>query len=235
MIAGQNKNKYLVLMAMYLVQCGYVDVIKFQYMLPGHSFLPCDQGFGVIEKAIKLKQRICCPEDYARIAGKGKRAVVEQLKQEHVLTWKALATVCTIRTPPHPYLFSKARSVTVSRFHPFIYKMESSDGKPHVVSFKKAGEKRMLSDCGDLLTPKYPENRAIRLADKKVKDLKDFRLYLHERGQKWADETIRRQMEAVPRPRTGGQLEEFDEDNLQDEDVLEDVDFPEPDVLEPHE
>ena len=38
--AGQNKNIYIVLMFMFLIQDGVV----------GHSFLPCDHDFGVPEK-----------------------------------------------------------------------------------------------------------------------------------------------------------------------------------------
>lgn len=82
MITGQNKNKYLILMAMYAVQDGLVNKITFQYMLPGHSFLPCDRGFGNIEKVIKTQDRISCPADYAAIAASRNKTCVTTLEQK---------------------------------------------------------------------------------------------------------------------------------------------------------
>lgn len=69
------------------------------------------------------------------------------------------------------------------------------------------------------------------MTDRKIKDLKDARPYLNADGQRWVDVTVQRQITAVHRPRARGQFEndeDFHPDNLQDEDVYEEVDVPEP-------
>lgn len=139
MITGQNKNKYMVLMAMYVVQSGIVNKIRFQYMLPGHSFLPCDRDFGNMEKVMKKKERISCPADYAAIAGSREQTRDTTLKQEDIYNWKALEEVVQIRRPKQPYLFSKARSITISSHlinlttmrwrHPMVLRIGSTSGK----------------------------------------------------------------------------------------------------------
>ena len=51
---GQNKNHKLVLALMRLVHLGMLDRIELAFMVSGHSYLPCDQGFVTI--AYKLKK-----------------------------------------------------------------------------------------------------------------------------------------------------------------------------------
>ena len=69
-LPGQNKNLYILLMFMFLVEKGILKEVHMDFMVSGHSYLPCDRGFGVIERACKRKQKIQCPDHYVRIIGK---------------------------------------------------------------------------------------------------------------------------------------------------------------------
>ena len=47
--AGQNKNLFLLLGALRLIHSKKLFRIELVFMVSGHSFLPCDRAFGVIE------------------------------------------------------------------------------------------------------------------------------------------------------------------------------------------
>jgi len=51
--AGQNKNKMLVFAMFYLVASGWFESIECRFFVSGHSFMPCDQDFAMIEKRKK--------------------------------------------------------------------------------------------------------------------------------------------------------------------------------------
>ena len=47
---GQNKNFYIVCFWVYLLLKGYFEVIDHKFLTPGHTFLPSDRDFAIIEK-----------------------------------------------------------------------------------------------------------------------------------------------------------------------------------------
>ena len=54
-------------MFMWLIQCGILNVVVLEFMVPGHSYLPCDRKFGVLEKKFKDKDNLYTPEEYRTI------------------------------------------------------------------------------------------------------------------------------------------------------------------------
>ena len=46
---------------------GVFDVIEHYYLVPGHTFLPCDSDFGVIDKKIRKTDYVFIPEDWYRL------------------------------------------------------------------------------------------------------------------------------------------------------------------------
>lgn len=51
--AGQNKNRNIVLSCLRNIHSGRFDFIKHYFLIPGHSYLPCDRDFGNIEQKIR--------------------------------------------------------------------------------------------------------------------------------------------------------------------------------------
>jgi hypothetical protein len=47
---GQNKNRMIIFLYVYLTVNGTFDSIEHRYLVSGHSFLPCDRDFAQIEK-----------------------------------------------------------------------------------------------------------------------------------------------------------------------------------------
>ncbi|XP_057662606.1 uncharacterized protein LOC130897743 [Diorhabda carinulata] len=71
--AAQNKNGSLVQYLFTLAQTKQFQSILHRYPEPGHSFLPCDRSFGVVEKALRKMERIFTPQEYMTHYGKCSR------------------------------------------------------------------------------------------------------------------------------------------------------------------
>lgn len=64
--AGQNKNRMIILLWIYLIQLGIFEEIQQKFLITGHSFLSCDRDFALIEK----RKRVCnpmVPEDLVKM------------------------------------------------------------------------------------------------------------------------------------------------------------------------
>ena len=60
---AQNRNWYTVAFWLYLKQYGVLDTIKHKFMVSGHSFLPADRDFALIERA-KKAAKVYLPQDW---------------------------------------------------------------------------------------------------------------------------------------------------------------------------
>lgn len=63
---AQNKNNALVQYLYTLIRKGRVDKIIHRFPEPGHSFMPCDRCFGVVEKHVRKIERIFLPSEYMK-------------------------------------------------------------------------------------------------------------------------------------------------------------------------
>lgn len=59
---GQNKNKFILFVLVFLVANGLFDSIEQRFLVSGHSFMPCDRDFGLIEKR-KRNMKAFIPKD----------------------------------------------------------------------------------------------------------------------------------------------------------------------------
>ena len=59
---GQAKNNYLCLALLRLVHLNIFHRIELAFLVPGHSYMPCDTGFGKIERNISKSQEIASPK-----------------------------------------------------------------------------------------------------------------------------------------------------------------------------
>lgn len=70
--SSQNKNNALFQYFYTVIQskCFNLESITHHYPEPGHSYLPCDRCFGLIEKVKRKVERIYLPESYKEIVKK---------------------------------------------------------------------------------------------------------------------------------------------------------------------
>ncbi|XP_041976930.1 uncharacterized protein LOC121731529 [Aricia agestis] len=64
--AGQNKNRMMLFLLMYLVANGHFKSIEQKFLITGHSFLQCDRDFGIIEKRKKVMKSYV-PQDLKKV------------------------------------------------------------------------------------------------------------------------------------------------------------------------
>jgi len=66
---GQNRNIKLSLMCNYITTSPEFKVsqIDHKFLCSGHSYLPCDQDFGLIEKSKKYYPNIYIPDDWKSV------------------------------------------------------------------------------------------------------------------------------------------------------------------------
>ena len=122
---GQNKNNKLVLALLRLVHLKKLDRIELAFMVPGHSYLPCDQSFGVIANNIKTIQTIPSPDQLMKHIIEARSPAYKVYKLERneifnldIFTEKDLKKrVALIRTPKdNPKAFSTA-SIIVMQYN----------------------------------------------------------------------------------------------------------------------
>lgn len=70
---GQNRNYKMAVLWMYIVINLNIELVDHKFLVSGHSYLPNDQDFGLIEKAKKKKEHVFVPEDWHAITREAKR------------------------------------------------------------------------------------------------------------------------------------------------------------------
>ena len=73
-----------------------LDSVTLEFMVAGHSYLPCDNVFGNIEKKLQGKQKVNCPSEYMKITREAGPTVYE-IKREDFFNFKGLKALVTER------------------------------------------------------------------------------------------------------------------------------------------
>lgn len=75
--SGQNRNIKLALMWMKIVlSSDSFEIIDHKFMVSGHSFLPNDRDFGVIENSIRKQEQIYVPDHYYNLIRKSRKKIL---------------------------------------------------------------------------------------------------------------------------------------------------------------
>ena len=144
MFTGQNKNIYIVLMFMYLIQEGTLKEVHLDFMVSGHSFLPCDRGFGRLEKVFKKQEVISCPNEYEYLIRTLTKTSVNNMDHSNLYDFKSLKKLVIHRTAEHPVLFSKATTIVLTYERPVEFEIRSHPGNAWV-DLRKRGSKVKLT------------------------------------------------------------------------------------------
>lgn len=89
---GQNRNIKLSLLCNYITASPdfKVEKIDHKFLVSGHSYLPCDQDFGLIEKQKKFHPRIFIPEEWQTVIRNARKknpfTVIEMKKSDFIST-----------------------------------------------------------------------------------------------------------------------------------------------------
>lgn len=115
---AQNKNHTLVRFLVTLCYTGRFDTIVHRFPEPGHSFLPCDRFFGIIEKKKRRIDRIYLPQEYMEIVKSSSRKFhVIPVTQSMVFNYTDHLKICF---NPSPKSETKEK-FTISSYRVFKY------------------------------------------------------------------------------------------------------------------
>lgn len=95
MCTGQNRNIKLALMWMKIVQSSdnEINTVDHKFLLSGHSFLPNDRDFGVVEMAIRKNNFFYIPQDYYEVIAncrKQNKFIVHEMKTKNFVSTQPL-------------------------------------------------------------------------------------------------------------------------------------------------
>lgn len=94
--AGQNKNFAMVTFWLQIIHSGRFESIEHKFLLPGHTYLPCDRDFGLIEKQKKKVQYLYIPEEWIPLIKKARTKSPFDVCWMQVGDFKSMAPVLEI-------------------------------------------------------------------------------------------------------------------------------------------
>ena len=203
---GQNKNNKLALALLRLVHLDEFKRIELAFLVPGHTYMPCDRTFGNISRELKKHSMIGSPEnlvDFIKASQKNKGNVFKMKREEFVdvdvLTKKKKDRVCLIRSVGNTFQTSSVIVMRQTYTDGYILK-DSFDQRDENGTFidvrlpddRVANEK--LNFGSITFKPKYAQQ--IKLKKKKLEDLEKAIPILQESGN-WITTLVEDQKQAV--------------------------------------
>lgn len=177
---GQNKNFTMLALLHLLCESGGIKKVQHKFLVPGHTFLPCDRNFGVIEAAKRRATSVFVPDDWCKLVQGARRKTpfhVVKMTQDDFLGFGDV-TRCLIRRKTtdsgEKVKFSKAAIFEVSESQPLKTSVKQSHGAlQHAQVLNHAPRRgRRPSLTKACVTRKY--DRPVRISPAKKKDLLDL-------------------------------------------------------------
>lgn len=185
---GQNKNKMMVFLWIYLTITGKYDEINQKFLVSGHSFLPCDRDFAQIEKR-KRVEKCEVPKDLVKLmenATPNNPFVVTTLQPEDFFDFKQAADSYINTTKLN---ISKCNWIKVEKAAPGVVKTRTMFNELEAWNTCKVFKKGVtVNKIKDLLLPSQPCKN--NLSGEKKKDLQQMLPYLKEENRAFFEELI---------------------------------------------
>lgn len=70
---GQNKSQYITRFWMNIVQNTHIETVDHKFLIAGHSYMECDEDFGLIEKSKKHLQYVYVPDEWVSFVASANR------------------------------------------------------------------------------------------------------------------------------------------------------------------
>ena len=230
---GQNKNHTMVASALRQIHMKRLNRVEFIFLVSGHSYMPCDRSFGVIEKSIRMHDTIATPEDYIRVIRYARTPayrVINMKREDFFDVKKVLLSKVTIRRTSEAK-FSSASQIVL----PFDFKegyvlkedYDPEDGNCTPVRLMP-GRKKYDSTKFNLsryaMQPKYQTERVLK--PEKVRDLQALTVFIiNQERRAWLEGLVQsqnhlRQIEPQVEPGDDQLESDIDDDILDYDDVV---------------
>jgi len=176
--ASQNKNMILTYFYHTLVGLNRFEKIVHRYPEPGHSFMPCDRSFGLVEKQKRKIERIHLPQEWNNvIRNTSRNFIVSPMKREDFIDFKLFfdsqylkSPFAPVRTGGEKFMISKYRIMEFNRsFLEGVRVSKNASGLVCTDFFIKRKSNVTISLPNSITHPLYKEN--LKLKDAKLKDV----------------------------------------------------------------
>ena len=172
---GQNKNKNIIKFWLYVISNTQIETVEHKFLVSGHSFMECDQNFGVIEKKKKTTGYVFAPKDWARlIKNSSKKFNVIEMQQKDFVSIENFGKNLLINQIKGIRNFSYMRFEKKDPYK-FWYKCDLEEESPFTeVNLKSKGRPANLSNTS--LNSLYKE--PIPIHRQKYQNLQSLLKYL---------------------------------------------------------
>ena len=184
--AGQNKNTNVILGCLRLLHSKKFFRIEHRFLVPGHSYLPCDRHFGNIESRLRREATISGKPHYIRVVANAIQGGFEvvDMQQKDFLNFDVLQQHVTKRTSKTTTL-QKARVIVYDASHKEGYTLKVSydmedEADQHPVKLQKgraAAYNRKIFNLSEVAVPRR-YNHPLPLTAEKLEDIKDLVKYV---------------------------------------------------------
>ena len=146
--SGQNKNSTIVSLWLYLILIGHFDRIEHKFLLPGHTYLPVDSDFGVIEKKKRTTQHVYTLSDWCALVASARRqtpfSVVEMEPQDFrcITELSTCFTNRKVTVSKQKIAFRKIMWLSFEKERPYEFRLKYSHNEIEawqVVNMRKRG------------------------------------------------------------------------------------------------
>lgn len=187
---GQNRNIKMAALMSYVVSCTPIKIFKMRFMISGHSMLPCDTDFGIIERSKPKSKSIYTPYEWENIVKTAKKKIprfkVVSMKSEDIMNIGKLAECFVKRkknTEGHPVKWLDIRTITFKKENPmqmhYVYSCNQDDLGFTLDLHRRDNRGRRRSEIGNIqLDMLYPGGHLIKQA--KLTDLIHLLQYIPE-------------------------------------------------------
>ena len=193
---------------MWLIHSNMLLEVRLEFLVRGHSYMPCDRVFGVLEKKFRNYEHIDTPGKYRDIINSTTVSTSVTMEHADLLNFKELLNHIQFRTAKEVY-FSKSRQIHLSVHRPWDMYLITPQGNEYVDLNKRSNrtdEKTLLDFMDHRLNPKYELGQQISIGQSKVLHLKQLFPYLSVPGRQWVQMVEQGQQTAGPRPRADRRL-----------------------------
>ena len=119
-------------MFLWLIQCGLLSVVVLEFMVPEHSYMPCDCKFGELEKKFNTRDNIYTPEEYRAVINGTKNSSSIAMDNDKLKDFKDLINFVQHRKAKD-VKFSKARRITLRSTDQWAMYMDTPAGKKELI------------------------------------------------------------------------------------------------------
>lgn len=174
--SAQNKNHTIVEYLFTLVKKGRFQTIKHYFPIPGHSFLPCDRSFGLIEKQKRKKERIYVPSEWERMVSNTCRkfsviSVSQDMILNFSLSFDSVFKKSVTNASKEKFSISKYRLFEYDSSHSRFVRCSLNTNA--IVHSDFAIEKSCISGTSNVVPERLYAN-VLPIKKAKMKDVKDL-------------------------------------------------------------